>query len=394
MKKTLSLLFSAAATCTAFAQSSVTLYGLMDLSVGASNVGQGTTLPSGTVPTAKGVSIKRMDSGLVFGSRLGFRGQEDLGAGLRANFLMEMGINATNGTFNQGGLAFGRQIFVGLGGSNWTLTAGRQYTPMDLQIASSEPLGGGYWGNITGEALAAYESIGSTAGNGTFQLAARADNSLLLSMKTGELTFNVMGALGNTAAATPGYGRFFNAGVTYASGPLRADVSFVRMRQNIEQVKVGAASEWMNQWLVGGSYDFGAAKLYAGAFEFNGPKNRANLSTVATLGAVGANGQAFAWDKNRLVWIGTAVPLGGGTLKAQVARETYPYVGAASGTSTILGLAYDYPLSKRTVPYISYGQVTNDSRARTPLYGAIPLVGPNGFDSDPRAFSVGVYHRF
>ena len=135
-------------------------------------------------------------------------------------------------------------------------------------------------------------------------------------------------------------------------------------------------------------------KLYAGAFEFTAAKNKANYSAVNTLGAAGANAQAYAWNKNRIVWIGAGVPLVGGTLKAQVARESYPYTGAPDGTSTNFGIAYDYPLSKRTSMYTSYGAINNNERSRTPLYGAIPLVGPNGFGSDPHAFSVGMYHRF
>ena len=54
MKKTLALALTALAACTAHAQSSVTIYGLLDLSVGVSNTGEGTTLPSGTVRTANG----------------------------------------------------------------------------------------------------------------------------------------------------------------------------------------------------------------------------------------------------------------------------------------------------------------------------------------------------
>ena len=392
MKKTFALLLSAAATCAAYAQSSVTIYGLLDLSVGQSNTGSGTTLPSGTVATPAGFSNKRMDSGLGLGSRLGFRGVDDLGGGLRANFLLEMGINASTGGLNQGGLAWGRQVFVGLGGQGWSISAGRQYTPMNAAIATSEPLAGGYWGNVTANALSAYESIGSTPGNGTFQLAARADNSVLLSATSGGLTGNLMVAAGNQNSR--GTGRFVNAGVTYSSGPLRATAQVVRMRQNTEQILATASPEWLSQWMLGGSYDLGAAKLFAGYFEFKGPKNKANLSPVATLGAVGAGAQAFAWDKNRIAWIGARVPLGNGALLAQVARETYPYTGAATGKSTNFGVTYEYALSKRTVPYVSYGQITNDSRSRSPLYGAIPQVGPNGFGADPKALSVGMRHSF
>ena len=392
MKKTLALAITALAACTAHAQSTVTIYGLLDLSVGVSDTGEGTTLPGGSVRTANGFRNYRMDSGLMFGSRLGFRGVEDLGGGLRANFLLEMGINANTGGFNQGGLAWGRQVFVGLGGSNWSLSAGRQYTPMNNSIAASEPLAGGSWGNITGEALATYESIGAAAGAGAHQMSARANNSVLFSMTGAGLTGNLLVAAGDSNGR--GTARFINPGATYVAGPLRLDVSYVRMRQNAEQITATATPEWLDLWLVGGSYDLGIAKIYGGAFQFTAASNKANFSAAATLGAAGANGQAYAWNKNQLVWIGVGVPLAGGTLKAQVARETYPYTAAADGKSTILGLAYEYPLSKRSLLYTSYGAVSNNDRARTPLYGAIPLVGPKGFGSDPHALSVGILHRF
>lgn len=393
MKKILALALTALAACSAaHAQNSVTIYGLLDLSVGASDTGEGTTLPGGTVRTANGFRNYRMDSGLMFGSRLGFRGVEDLGGGLRANFLLEMGINANTGTFNQGGLPWGRQIYVGLGGSNWSLTAGRQYTPMNNSIAGSEPLAGGSWGNVTGEALATFESIGAGAGSGGHQMAARANNALQLSASRAGLTGNLLVAAGDSNGR--GTARFINPGVTYVAGPLRLDASYVRMRQNAEQITATAVPEWLDQWMVGGSYDFGMAKLFAGAFRFSGPQNKANLSAAATVGATGANSQAFNWDTHELYWIGASIPLAGGAAKVQVARQNFAYATGADGTATILGVAYDYPLSKRTLLYTSYGTVSNNGRSRTPLYGAIPLVGPNGFGSDPRALSVGVLHRF
>jgi len=391
MKKIIALLVSAAAGCTTYAQSSVTLYGLLDLAVSRSQTGAGTTLPGGTVATASSQNQYRLDSGVAYGSRLGFRGTEDLGAGLRANFLMEMGVAADTGGLNQGGLAFGRQIFVGLENSNWSLTAGRQYTPMNAAVASFEALNGGYWGNVTAQAVAAYESIGATAGDGT-PTGGRADNSLMGTLSSGGLTGKLMVTAGNENSR--GTGQLINASVAYTSGPLSATAVVGGVRQGAAMITTTASPEWMRSWMVGAKYDFGVAKVFAGAYQFTGPQNFANLSSVATLGAPGASTQAYTWDKNRILWLGASVPMGPGVLLAQVARETFPYAGASDGAATILGLAYDYYLSRRTVVYASYGQVTNNGRARVPLYGAIPLVGPNGFGSDPRAISVGVRHSF
>ena len=113
------------------AQSSVTVYGVMDAAVehvthvGASGAGM-TRVPSltGTVP-----------------SRLGFRSSEDLGDGLRALFTLEMGIAPDTGVLNQGGRAFGRQSFVGLAGPWGSVTLGRQYTMLFWSILDADILG-------------------------------------------------------------------------------------------------------------------------------------------------------------------------------------------------------------------------------------------------------------
>jgi predicted porin len=68
-------------------------------------------------------------------ARWGVRGSEDLGGGLRALYVMEAGLNADTGERGQGGCAFGRQIFVGMGG-DWVMTVGRHYTTFHTSLAS------------------------------------------------------------------------------------------------------------------------------------------------------------------------------------------------------------------------------------------------------------------
>ena len=116
----------------ACAQSSlVTIYGIIDAAVErVSNVG----------PAA--ASISRMP-GLTgtFPSRLGFRGTEDLGDGLRAVFVLEQGFSPDTGTLNQGGRMFGRQAFVGLSDSWGTISFGRQYTMLYMWVLDADILG-------------------------------------------------------------------------------------------------------------------------------------------------------------------------------------------------------------------------------------------------------------
>jgi predicted porin len=83
----------------------------------------------GFLQSARGATtLNRLQSGGLSGSRFGLRGSEDLGDGLRGIFTLEAGINLDDGTFGQGGIAFGRQAFAGLQGGFGQLTLGRQYS--------------------------------------------------------------------------------------------------------------------------------------------------------------------------------------------------------------------------------------------------------------------------
>ena len=116
MKKIVMLTTFAAASLSApvFAQSSVTLYGLIDEGFDYTN-------------NAKTGSAYQLQSGYAQGNRWGLKGTEDLGGGLKAVFQLENGFNVNSGSLGQGGLMFGRQAWVGLSSNYGTVTLGRQY---------------------------------------------------------------------------------------------------------------------------------------------------------------------------------------------------------------------------------------------------------------------------
>ena len=104
----------------AHAQSSVTLYGLIDESIQYVNNA-----------TPHGGSLVQLFGGNLQAPRFGLKGTEDLGGGLKAIFQLENGFDVNTGKLGQGGLMFGRQAYVGLTGDSWgTATAGRQYDPL------------------------------------------------------------------------------------------------------------------------------------------------------------------------------------------------------------------------------------------------------------------------
>jgi general bacterial porin, GBP family len=111
--------FVALAAASAHAQSSVTLYGLIDAGLMyTNNVKKG---------GSEGALVQAT-SGNINGSRFGLRGAEDLGGGLQAIFVLENGYNVQNGKLGQNGRLFGRQAFVGLSNKEYgAVTLGRQY---------------------------------------------------------------------------------------------------------------------------------------------------------------------------------------------------------------------------------------------------------------------------
>jgi predicted porin len=147
MKKSLIALAALGTVASAaHAQSSVTLYGLIDAGV--------TYINSSKTSTGQGHSLIAAQDGAtagLSGSRWGMKGTEDLGGGNRAIFVLESGFSYNTGASGQGGDFFGRQAFVGLSSDNYgTATLGRQY---DTGVDLIQPLAAyGTWGNLTAHA--------------------------------------------------------------------------------------------------------------------------------------------------------------------------------------------------------------------------------------------------
>ena len=127
------------------AQSNVTMYGIADLGVVSESGGAGGR-------------VLKVTSGIANGSRLGFKGSEDLGGGMTAIFTMDAGILADTGASAQGGLLFGRQAFVGLAGAAGTLRLGRQYTFIDSSLGALDPFYLGFAGRMSNVFTAGYIS--------------------------------------------------------------------------------------------------------------------------------------------------------------------------------------------------------------------------------------------
>jgi predicted porin len=142
----------AMAAAAAHAQSSVTLYGIVDVGLSYVNNAQ-TGRSSGNLHGSAQTALTDAHATGMSGSRWGLRGSEDLGEGLKALFVLENGFMVNNGTLAQGGAEFGRQAYVGLSSVNaGTVTAGRQYDPLvDAIQQFSAPYWAGYMSSHVGD---------------------------------------------------------------------------------------------------------------------------------------------------------------------------------------------------------------------------------------------------
>lgn len=367
---TSAVISTALASAAASAQSSVTIYGLVDASVNVVKDG--------------GPSRTTVDSAVGGGNRLGFRGTEALGNGLSANFALEMGFSADAGTYTQGGLAFGRQAWVGLSkGRDWSLSLGRQYSPMNIALIQTDTLTGAYWGNLLGTGQGVWQSPGSPPGSGTFQSTGRVDNSLVATATLGPVLVRSMLAAGNE---TPnGEGRLAQLGATYAAGPVQVAAVYGRVRQPNSVLAAGATPQWQTEKLVGGSYNFGWSQLFAGHYDFN--TTTANRAAGA---ATGLDPRINGTDSN---WVGARVPLAGGMLLAQVVRTTMDFTAGSVKGKTIAA-AYEYPLSKRTAIFGSMARVDNGPGGLMFLGNAVALLPPTAPGAALSALGFGLRHSF
>lgn len=356
---------------TASAQSSVVIYGLMDAGIDYNKTGS--------------VHQWRQLSGGLAGSRIGFRGTEDLGDGLAANFVLEMGPNLDDGTLGQGGRIFGREASVGL--SSKTLGAislGR--TPMPYYIGSLA-----VDAFRIGQSGSLLSVTRSTSTSDRFMLpqlgTARGDNSVqYYSPNWNGLQVRVQGALGEGNTTQ---GRLYGGSVRYTQGPWDVIAS--------GSVQKGAnnANGSAKAVQVGGNYDFSWMKLYLGY------TRETNDCTTCT-GALARidNASRFGGGDFRMVNVGGRIPVGTAMGIWQVTRLTdRSSYAVAPGNRDAWWLAVggEYYLSKRTTLWASVGRINNKNGSNYVLStGPNPrpnnAVGPGNPESNN--FGMGITHTF
>lgn len=353
MKKTVLALAAIAASSAAFAQSSVTLYGVVDASV----------------ESVKGDhSVTRVSSDNLASSRIAFKGVEDLGGGLKATFLLDASLKTDTGAADSSRF-FGRTSYVGLTGGFGEIRLGRQDSLIGGQTAAAIGTQG-YDEAVIAQTLGgvAYRRIDNavTYFAPTFvpglTLAAQFSTAVGVNAANAETTY------GNNADRA--YGFLAN----YANGPISAGLSYIT-------VNTDAAGDIENTgWFVYGGYDFGAAKLTA---YFNQDDQD------------GAKDDRRTFGLRVAVPVAQAVTLTGGYARVQGANAsstTFNAKGTQDDTASILTFKAQYDLSKRTALYALYSQVYNDNNTALKVGGSNGVT--TGLDKSSRGLAVGVRHSF
>ncbi|WP_322103104.1 porin [Paraburkholderia sp. J41] len=216
MKKTIIASTLGLAALGAHAQSSVTLYGIVDTGIGYQSSSAALGSNSG------GRSAVKMVQGVWAGSRFGFKGSEDLGGGTRAIFQLEEGYNSANGAESTSGLMFSRAAFVGIADKTYgTVTAGRQYAPYYTLLSPYSPT---TW--LTG-------AYGAHPGDlDSMDTIYRINNSVIYtSPNIAGFTVSGMYALGGVAGST-GAGQSWSVAANYIHGPAGIAVGFERLNNS------------------------------------------------------------------------------------------------------------------------------------------------------------------
>lgn len=334
----------------AWAQTNVTIYGVVDTFF--------TNIHATGVP-----SVTRMDSSGLYASRIGFKGSEDLGNGLKANFVLENGFNSEDGSQADSNRLFNRQSWVGLSGDLGEIRLGRQNTPQFYMNGKFDAFGGttqaSGWNNFFGATLRVDNAIGifSPDMNG----------------------FKVQGlfARGAIAGATPlpqvSGNNNMHLAAEYEKGPVYVGINYEEISNTalvykVKRTALGASYRLSDQW-----------KVFAAADREIASDNSidSNLYSVSALyGFTPTSSLAFGYA----------------SIRDHVS-------GKGHGSATEPSILYRYMLSKRTTLYSGYSYLKQqDNRNSFVLGGAAVVQSAARVASVPggtiSGVQIGIVHFF
>ncbi len=373
---------------TAFAQSTVTLYGVIDEGFDYTN-------------NAGGHPLYALSASDVEGSRWGLKGKEDLGGGLSAVFQLENGYSVNTGKLGQEGLMFGRQAYIGISSASLgSLTFGRQYDSVVDYLAPLTANGG--WAG----AMFAHPYDNDNTDN-TFRL----NNAVkYASVNYGGLTFGGVYAFSNSTNFA--VNRAESVGAQYTNGGLTVAATYLNVDQpdsgTVGAVAIGPNGGTDGSWTASRQRVFGAGATYTVAsatlgFVYTNTRlsaptgtEYANFAASQSLG--GASSLKFDnFELNAKYQFTPAFFVGGMYTYTQAT-----YQGMSGGSAKAkyhqFGLMADYNVSKRTDLYVQGGYVKVSADAALAGTGLdvaanVDAAVPSSTDKQFMA-RVGIRHMF
>mgnify|MGYP003583766454 CR=1 FL=1 len=394
MKKSLVALAALAAAGAASAQSSVTLFGIVDAGVSYYEN-----------KTVNGVKLSRTDlsnSGYN-SSRLGFRGTEDLGGGLAASFWLEAALGNDVGTAGAGNLStassqlFNRRSTVSLSGRFGEVRLGRDYVPTFWNDTVFDPFGTNGVGTNAVSSTGGGTLLGNALGLANNSNYVRANNTVgyFLPANLGGFYGQLMYGLperveydpaGNTPAGLTADSRYAGGRFGYANGPLDVAVAYGEsvLARNFQ----GGGRAEAKIANVGASWDFGFLKLMG---EYN--QNKVESDLAALTGDLKSNGYL----------IGGTIPVGPGLIRLSYSYTDFDLSTSASKQKAQkFALGYVHNLSKRTALYATAAYLKNDDIANPllsmtvggPAPTAAQATGTFGGVEKSMGYDFGIRHSF
>jgi len=383
------------------AQSSVTIYGIVDTGVVYTSKAVNAGSPATGVPASTGSKFG-LNSGIVQGSRIGFKGVEDLGGGLNAVFNLEAGFDNDTGNLQGSNNTtasnlFRRKSVVGLAGGFGSVLVGRQTDFADTISAFTSVAD---FGGVTG---AVGHNLDRLQGVRTNNSISYTTNNL------GGFTGNLMYGFGETAGQTSA-GQAFGAGAKYENGPLGLGLNYYQSKQGVTPsdvslqlassptaaqtaaVAANAGNTAAKVLNVVASYQFGPARVYG-----NWSRVKQDLNANLPAPAAGTFGTLANSNKADIYELGTAYSLTPSLkLLGSVQHTRADIAGAGSkGKLTQINLGSDYWLSKRTDLYAFVSRISASNIANTGVYGdATGNNATGGADGSQTAVAVGIRHKF
>lgn len=334
----------------ASAQSNVTIYGIADNGIELIN----------NASSAPGASqtLTRLSSGNLSGSRLGFRGTEDLGGGLKAVFILEAGIGLDTGTSLQGGRMFGRQALIGLQGPWGNLYLGRQNSMMLEWMSKYNTMDNATWS--------------AKVHDGAFS--DRMDNAIKYTQKFGAVemaTYYSSHYNGQESSDSAKIGRQYGLGFQYRANGLGVAALYDQKQGTTLATKDNADKHLT----LGARYNFGKTEVLGGFL-------RRNQESVTAADVV-----------TNMVWIGASYQL---SAPLQLSASVYhtDRKNSNQDPTSVIAMA-KYALSKRTDLYLIASYASNKGSA-----SQAQTLGVNGFNTNVAAGKnqfgtmAGIRHAF